>query len=80
MIVSSTKGHGQCPVVRNGACTVFVVCFLTFPIRILKYFLNEKCAFACLLSCTKISLTFVELSERYALTNRRRSILKVISF
>ena len=80
MIVSSTKSHGQCPVVRNGACTIFVVYFLTFSMRILKYFLNEKCAFACLLSFTKIWLTLVNLFERYALTNRHRSISKVISF
>ena len=61
-------------------CFIIVLIIRFRYFQSIKYFLNEKCEFACLVSCAKIWLTFVNLFERYALMNRHRSISKVISF
>jgi len=80
MNISSTKGHGRCPVLKFCTWAIFDVCLHTFPIFILKFVLHEKCSFACLFSCAKILEIFIEYLWKYALKSRHRSISKVTSF
>ena len=80
MNISSTKGHGRCPVLKICTWTIFYVCLHIFPIWILKCFLNEKCAFSCLFSCAKILESVIDYFWNYALKSGHRSISKVTSF